>query len=70
MVNMRNIPEEQQAVAILFANGIAEMAHKVTLNDGLMVAQILVAVSTALWFFRKAKGVKLDNKRKEEKLKK
>lgn len=62
--------DEQKAVVLLFANGVAETAHKVTLSDALVVSQIIVGVATALWFFAKYKGQRIDNQRKEQKLKK
>ena len=62
--------EERTAVMLLFANGAIDTASKVTLSDVLVVSQIVVGIATALWFFRKAKGQKIDNDRKEQRNKK
>lgn len=61
--------EERTAVAWLLANGAAETAHKFTVSDALAVTQIFVGIATALWFFAKWQGQRIDNKRKEQKLK-
>lgn len=68
---IKDLPEEHKAVVLLFINGLGETAKKLTTTDVLTalltVAQIGVAIGTALWFFRKARSVQLDNKEKEQK---
>lgn len=59
--------EERTAIALLLANGAAETAHKFTVSDALAVSQIIVGIATALWFFAKWKGQRIDNERQERK---
>lgn len=69
---IQNMTEEHKAVALLMFANIGSIISKVSLGDILTyiltLAQVLVAVATALWFFAKWRGVRLDNTKKESKL--
>ena len=72
---MKNLPHEFQALAILSANTIlAGIKHVIiavepVLNPLLIALQIVIAVITIVWIWRRAKGAKLDNQQKERDLK-
>jgi Na+-transporting methylmalonyl-CoA/oxaloacetate decarboxylase gamma subunit len=69
------LSEDKQAVALLFANGSGRTLQSImegvtpVLANLFLLAQIVVAIGTAIWFFRRSRGVQLDNEAKEKKRK-
>lgn len=65
---------DQKVAAFALINLAAEAVKKTMsylepiLNPILVICQILVAVGTAIWIYQRIKGVKLDNKRKQQEL--
>ena len=60
------------AVINLTANGVARAVSFIEpiLAPALTLVQVLIGVATLVWFLRRIKGVNLDNKLKEQKLRK
>lgn len=68
---MKNLPVELQAVMLLTTNGLLEAFQKVVtavqplLSPLLTLGQVVIALATIIWIFRRARGAKLDNRLKE-----
>lgn len=73
---MRNLPAEHQAMVLLVINGAVDVLNKLVaavqpvLTPLLTLGQLVIAVGTAVWIWRRARGAKLDNRLKEVEIEK
>lgn len=68
---MKFVSTEHQIMGLITLNGALECVSKIViavqpvLGPILTVSQIVIAVGTAVWILRRARGAKLDNRIKE-----
>jgi hypothetical protein len=68
---MKNFSPEHQAMVLLIINGAVDVLNKAVaavqpfLTPLLTLGQLVIAIGTAAWIWRRARGAKLDNRLKE-----
>jgi hypothetical protein len=71
---LKHINTDHQVVAAITGNGALEVVKKMVehvtpmLAPLLVAAQIVVAIATAIWIFRQARGAQLANRELEHKI--